>query len=479
MRRLLLLPPPARSNNKRQAVHLPQLPSQTPSSCKTKKKKLVLLFLFSVLAVVAALCSLSSKDLSSALSKLSDANDRRSSGVALPSTAISNSSSGPTSAGGGFSACLLWMDDNFRLPEWISYHHYMANLTHLVVAVDERSKTSPIRVLEKWKTLRGMTVEVWSRDADYTTLNLTVGPNDTPRQKLDKHRRRQTEFYRRCAIHLQKRNRSWTSFHDSDEFLVVTKEANLVSRDKDSKQGGGTVTPPGVILGILQQYGATRTSSFVNTKEGANRDPELYRNWTEWFSSRPCTTIPRVLFSAVVLDDEKNGTDNATTVPPSVADLKDRLETIRYRYQATPRRKGATDGLAKAVMDVSRLPPHVLEIAPQGTAHRPFRHESLCQHAFPPTQVLPLVIHHYLGSWEAFSYRDDARKGGLRSREKWEARSVLKEGGKSDDAVSWLSGFVAWLGPDQARSLLAGAGLPPDYKKSEAETAEWATRYPK
>jgi hypothetical protein len=166
-------------------------------------------------------------------------------------------------------------------------------------------------------------------------------------------------------------------------------------------------------------------------------------------------------------------------VPPSLADAAGRLDTIRYRYQATPRERGKTDGLAKAVVDVSRLPPGVLEIAPDGSAHRPFRSDAVCRHAFPPAQVLPLVIHHYLGSWEAFSFRDDARKGTLRTREKWEARSGLRDGGRNDDAAAWLSEFAAWVGPDQAKRLLQGAGLPPGYAMSEQETAGWASKAPK
>jgi hypothetical protein len=39
-----------------------------------------------------------------------------------------------------FSACLLIMDDNHRLSEWIAYHHFALPLRHLVVTVDPRNR---------------------------------------------------------------------------------------------------------------------------------------------------------------------------------------------------------------------------------------------------------------------------------------------------------------------------------------------------
>ena len=51
--------------------------------------------------------------------------------------------------GESFSACLLIMDDNHRLSEWIGYHYFAMSLRYLVVAVDPHSKTTPSRILNR------------------------------------------------------------------------------------------------------------------------------------------------------------------------------------------------------------------------------------------------------------------------------------------------------------------------------------------
>jgi hypothetical protein len=63
-----------------------------------------------------------------------------------------------------FSACLLIMDDNHRLSEWIAYHYFAMPLRHLVVTVDPRSRTSPVKILDRWRPL--MNITVWG-DADF------------------------------------------------------------------------------------------------------------------------------------------------------------------------------------------------------------------------------------------------------------------------------------------------------------------------
>jgi Glycosyl transferase family 2 len=405
-----------------------------------------------------------------------------------------NNDSNPMN-GESFSACLLWMDDNFRLTEWVAYHYYMMNLRYVLVAVDPRSRTDPWDVLRKWKAR--MTIEVWTHDANYTDLNLTLTEGDSLKEKRRKHIRRQSTFYQQRAMHLKALNRTWTSFHDSDEFLAVTPQAN-VSQQSIAQR-------PGAVLRILQKYGrqqqqlllqqqaarVVNVSSHAALAERTNRSLSaaaaigngtareggenstlvvVARDWVQWFSARPCMAIPRVLFSAV----PSSPNEVTSRVPSGVQE--EQFDTLKYRYQATPAAPSATDGIAKSLVDVARLPPNAVSASNGGSAHRPFKSDAICTHAYPPNGVLPLVIHHYLGSWEAFSYRDDVRKGGLRTREKWEERSALKAGGINDGARPWIRGFVKMVGEDAAVELLKDAGLPPGYRKSDNETREWALR---
>jgi hypothetical protein len=46
-----------------------------------------------------------------------------------------------------FSTCLLVMDENFRLYEWLAYHYHVLTLRYVVIAVDPGSVLSPEPVL--------------------------------------------------------------------------------------------------------------------------------------------------------------------------------------------------------------------------------------------------------------------------------------------------------------------------------------------
>jgi hypothetical protein len=80
----------------------------------------------------------------------------------------------------------------------------------------------------------------------------------------------------------------------------------------------------------------------------------------------------------------------------------------------------------------------------------------------------------YLGSWEQYSFREDARKGVIRTLETWKERSLKKGGGVDDEVRGWLAGFVELVGEAAAIDLLGDVGLPPNYTKSDMDTATWA-----
>jgi hypothetical protein len=364
---------------------------------------------------------------------------------------------GTERSGASFSACLMWMDDNFLLPEWIAYHYYTMNLRYLVVHPDPRSKTSPSHVLDKWKDR--MTIVEWSPANNFSTFNIPTSTNDSLTRKVELLVRRQVHFYQSCALYLRSRNRTWTSFHDSDEYIVVRPLPSLLERQRQ----------PGAIPTIVETYasrGYNQSTSDIPTGNATSENGVSF--WHHWFSDKPCMTFPRVLFGAVPSPHE-----DVTREVPSFVDAR-QFSTLNWRYRATP--PGATDGLAKSIMDVSRIPSNVTVDVWAGSPHRPF--DSMCSHAFPRRDSLPLVIHHYLGSWEAFSFRDDARRGGLRTVEKWQQRSALRYGDASDDARPWIRGFVDCVGEDAAAALLQDAGLPRGYRMTQDETAAWSTLPP-
>mmetsp|Transcript_38845 Transcript_38845/g.94042 ORF Transcript_38845/g.94042 Transcript_38845/m.94042 type:complete len:82 (+) Transcript_38845:465-710(+) len=52
-----------------------------------------------------------------------------------------------------FSACLLIMDDNHYLIEWLAYHYQVMPLRRLIVLSDPKSRTTPLPILERWNGL--------------------------------------------------------------------------------------------------------------------------------------------------------------------------------------------------------------------------------------------------------------------------------------------------------------------------------------
>jgi hypothetical protein len=59
-----------------------------------------------------------------------------------------------------FPACLLVMDDNHRLVEWLAHHFHVLKLRTLIATTDSRSQTSPTAIFDKWRA-HGMNIIEW------------------------------------------------------------------------------------------------------------------------------------------------------------------------------------------------------------------------------------------------------------------------------------------------------------------------------
>ena len=105
-------------------------------------------------------------------------------------------------------ACLLIMDDNHWLIEWLAYHYYALPLTHLIVAVDPESRTSPEPILSRWKDK--INIEVWNDDK----INVPRTKMESARIVL-RHRLRQTYFYQQCMKHHRRQGVSVSGYFES------------------------------------------------------------------------------------------------------------------------------------------------------------------------------------------------------------------------------------------------------------------------
>mmetsp|Transcript_30704 Transcript_30704/g.50711 ORF Transcript_30704/g.50711 Transcript_30704/m.50711 type:complete len:201 (+) Transcript_30704:120-722(+) len=107
-----------------------------------------------------------------------------------------------------FAACLLVMDDNKILPEWLAYHYQVLPLRRLILAVDPYSVTSPQPILDAYQKHAGLNVTLWT-DADYHyngTKNwerVVQHPQATPHDRNAGFLWRQHVFYTECAKQLK------------------------------------------------------------------------------------------------------------------------------------------------------------------------------------------------------------------------------------------------------------------------------------
>lgn len=334
-------------------------------------------------------------------------------------------------------ACLLTMDDNHFLAEWIPFHYYTFNLRHVIIAVDPRSRTSPNRLLKIWAE-QGISTTTWS-DADYMDKSeLEVAKNWVTRKfgelnpELTLHRARQRLFYYKCMREHKRNGRAWTLLTDTDEFLQInykTLKTNGINIPSDWEE-------PGRTLRFLQwQEKLGHKTMFPKT------------NWTT-----PCVQIPRIRYGA----KESDTTRIQETLP---TDINSSLfMSLRFRHHADPNNNMA-NRLSKAIVDLSRL--SWADLEPVVSIHRPVWNQCGQRKRFIKAYEQALVINHYLGTWEQYSFRDDSRKGEQRSLEEYNKAQRFGKRGEVDEVVdqTWLNGFVNKMGVKASIKLLKDVGI--------------------
>jgi len=121
-----------------------------------------------------------------------------------------------------FGCCMLFMDDNHFLVEWLAFHYFTLPLRHVTVLVDPKSRTSPQAIFDRWtKPPYNLVVENWNDtypDAYAATPPKQVGtPHEHPENR--KIIGRQLQFFQDCVLSykVDKKWSSWVIFTDTDE----------------------------------------------------------------------------------------------------------------------------------------------------------------------------------------------------------------------------------------------------------------------
>lgn len=345
-------------------------------------------------------------------------------GLAVPAKVSS-----PEASTNQFSGCLLLMDDNHFLIEWLAYHYHVLNLRHVIVAIDPRSKTSPRPILNRWANR--MNITVWANDEDFEPNSTAFDEaeswvrikfkSDDPSPELIRHRARQRLFYFHCLQEHKRAHHKWTLLTDTDEFLLLNYQT--IAKDRPEEEAPQSIFSPGSVANFLRSEEAKHPESVA---------------------ARPCIQIPRWRFGTV---------DHTVRYPPGPFNATD-FTTLRWLYHASSTNY-QFNRISKTIIDVSRV--DWTDLVPVDSIHRPLRKYCGQRKLHIESKDQYLLIHHYLGSWEQYSFRQDAREGKERSQQMYRKTAKLAEE-YSQDIVPWLGGFIRENGIESAQFLLSDAG---------------------
>uniref|UniRef100_A0A7S1D599 Glycosyltransferase family 92 protein n=1 Tax=Cyclophora tenuis TaxID=216820 RepID=A0A7S1D599_CYCTE len=300
-----------------------------------------------------------------------------------------------------------------------------------------------------------MNIIEWTSDANFSfDPNFPEGPIPNHRKQHYKptargqYLGRQRTFLEKCIQHFHYQGHHWTACLDPDEYVAIENEGagantfyNLTGRDDLRQQGS--------VMDYIDKARARGNLSNSN-----------------------CFSVPRLTFGAM---ETKRATDKSLVSHRlKKLDLY-RLDTFRWRQHFNSSHD-KINGLAKPLVDVSSL----AEFMPFQVRNPHRLHTQVCGSPFPAWTrgKFGFRANHYLGSWEAYSYRhSDPRKGGEKSREAWEYRAGAND--KFDDlSYKWLDGFIDSVGLEVAEFLLKDTGIPRGYRnKNHTDWTMDITRY--
>jgi len=353
----------------------------------------------------------------------------------------------------------------------------LLKLRYVVLNIDPWSRTSPKAIIDRWndrnnKFKINMTI-VTMRDSEYVEdyagemekiekakLVSSNTEYEYGRVKTLYHRKRQKLFYKSCSKHLIHQNKSWTSYHDTDEFLTFS----------DSSQ---KMEEPGYVLHKLNEIknrlppdthvNDTGVSCLVVNRRRYCAKESSTEETNELFSPSLGGIVPEGFMNSSI-----DSTDDDHTA------IIGRFDTLRYKYLTR-----GLDGNPKSFIDLSQRNPklYVQDQWDEKKERKP--HDWSVHKAMSALCYIEnrdrlsefkrmvneerFIVSHYLGSFESYSFRNDARQGGLRTYAIWKERANETKGEVSQAIRPWLRGFVELVGgPNVASYLLQDAGKFPD-----------------
>ncbi|GFH60731.1 hypothetical protein CTEN210_17207 [Chaetoceros tenuissimus] len=249
-------------------------------------------------------------------------------------------------ANDSFAACILVMDDNHRIIEWLAYHYHTLPLCRVIAMTDPRSKTSPFSILQRWE--KYIKFDLWSDNDIFSEEELK---NRSDENMIKLHCSRQHAFNVKCMQTLREEGAAWTVMTDVDEYVCINPlawnpSANLYQKDIAPIP----IDQPGSIIDMLNKVDLD--------------DEQIHAQ--EW---KACIPIAHFQFGRIESSIDKVNSMFPKELKPSI--LANDFDTFCWRYYGTDRvtaRNGVLPG--KTLVDVSSIPEKEMKRL-IGGPHRP------------------------------------------------------------------------------------------------------------
>ena len=342
--------------------------------------------------------------------------------------------------GTGTAACLLLMDDNHFLIEWLAFHYHALRLRFLIVGVDPRSTTTPDAILRRWEGR--IKIETWNQKEQYFNEKLKANEGkkmawiqDLPNETLPNHRALQRKFNLECLATHKRNGRGWTFLIDTDEYIHINPRIRESSED--------LFLPKWKRLPSIQEPDSVYTMLMQLTI------PDISPG-----EFHPCVRIARRQFSG----DNGESTSSKRLLVESQGFNSTNFHTIRWRkWGYHDRYHPALPG--KTIIDLHRLRlSDVVQEGNKGDPHNPLSAICPASGIFAGEDKALLLANHYMGSREQWNSRSNDARGPECRRLLYDYQNGIVGKFESGEVSPWLEGFFNSTGTAEAKNLLQGVG---------------------
>jgi len=180
----------------------------------------------------------------------------------------------------------------------------------------------------------------------------------------------------------------------------------------------------------------------------------------------PCVGLPRLLFGTK--EDSKGDSEAVAhgSLLPEIGVAPTDFMTLRWRWHAG--NDNRLNRAGKALVDLSRIPNGLL-LLDNVNAHRPIKQLCTNDAMWIRIDESPLVLHHYVGTYQQWISRDDVRN--KRTSILYSEMAAVNHT-KDSNERAWLKYFIKAIGEKNAAMLLNDVGKVESTPKAERMSPE-------